>query len=593
MDDAMSAQLIDLLRKTTLFGSLSDEALQAIVVQFESIELPDDSVLFAQGDASDYLYILVGGKLISLLNANEASEKIIGYIKPGETVGEMGVLTQETRSLTVKAVEESQLLKLSRQSFTRILTEYPAIVFDIIRPIVQRSQKVIHLLSEQDKSSCIVVLNATANALTEEFFANFATLRHVQDKTFLFDTPQTNRQETAELLSILQTKGKTITCFLKSPYSKIAKLALEHCSKLYLVEDGSAKATFSQEIKEVVANIQAQNKEVGLILLQRKKQNIPTNTVAWLDLVTFSAHFQFCMTEQMDYLRLIRYFLGKSIALVLSGGGAKTWAHIGVIKALTEQKVPIDLISGTGMGAVVAACYAMHNDAEKLHDSFSIIAKALITSLRWRHISWPRIALFNGKAFTHALKEVFAERHIEDLWLPYFCMSSNLTTNAPYLHHRGLLWQATRASNALPGLFPPMTMDGMLHVDGGLVDNLPTDAMRDLVGKYATVIAVDLDSMPQKQTHYDFPPVLTLLKTFLSRKNKENYPHGLDTYVQSLYIGAHSLKQRNTLLADALINPDLSLFHYFELLEGQEQELIDVGYQAAMGQLGKLNLDTF
>lgn len=202
-----------------------------------------------------------------------------------------------------------------------------------------------------------------------------------------------------------------------------------------------------------------------------------------------------------DFARLARFLTGTSIGLVLGGGGARGAAHLGMIKAIREAGIPIDMIGGVSIGAFMGALWAQEADLTRVTQ----LARAwslTMTSL-WRQIldlTYPATAMFTGAAFNRTIHDVFGERQIEDLWLPYFTVTTDITSSEPRIHRHGSLWRYVRSSMSLSGYLPPLCdpVDGHLLLDGGYVNNLPADVMYNVMGAQ-TILAVDVGS--QDETH--------------------------------------------------------------------------------------------
>ena len=178
---------------------------------------------------------------------------------------------------------------------------------------------------------------------------------------------------------------------------------------------------------------------------------------------------------------------GQSVGLVLSGGGARAYAHVGAIRALREKNVPIDFVGGVSMGAIVAAGLALGWDDAEMDRR---IRDAFVTSSPLDDIALPILAMTHGLKVNERLAHHFGDTHIPDLWLPFFCLSSNLTTGAYQLHRRGLLRRALRASVSLPGILPPATDANNVLVDGAVMKNFPADVMR--VNMLGPIVGVDV-----------------------------------------------------------------------------------------------------
>lgn len=185
--------------------------------------------------------------------------------------------------------------------------------------------------------------------------------------------------------------------------------------------------------------------------------------------------------------RLARLVAGKANGLVLAGGGARGYSHIGVIKALHEAGMPIDLVGGSSIGSIIAAGLAVGWSVDELYAN---IKEAFVDSNPVNDYTLPFVALTRGDKVTRRLKRFFGDITFEQTWRPFYCVSSNLTKGDIELHQHGALWRSLRASVSIPGILPPMIENGQVLVDGAVMNNFPTDIMRDF-GR-GPVVGVDV-----------------------------------------------------------------------------------------------------
>lgn len=225
-----------------------------------------------------------------------------------------------------------------------------------------------------------------------------------------------------------------------------------------------------------------------------------------------------------DFGRLARRLIGRSIGVVLGGGGARGLSHVGVIQALVEAAIPIDSIGGTSIGALMSALYSRDVDCYTATAFAKIFARRLAS--KWRQaldITYPITSWFTGHAFNRSLWKIFGDRHIEDLWLPFFCVTTDIAHSKMMVHRAGYVWRYVRASMSLSGFLPPLCDGGeYLLVDGGYMDNVPVDVMRCEPG-IATVIAVDVGAADSNEIT-DYGDTLSgwwlLLQRWIGRKVK-------------------------------------------------------------------------
>ncbi|GIL50015.1 hypothetical protein Vafri_6357, partial [Volvox africanus] len=237
-------------------------------------------------------------------------------------------------------------------------------------------------------------------------------------------------------------------------------------------------------------------RRVELVLLHPSDGSTPCATADWLACRSnLSRHHHIRLGRPTDIQRLARWMAGKTVGIVLSGGGSRGLAHLGVLTALEDAGVPLDAVGGTSQGAFMAALYAQGLGREALNHSVRHYAQQL-SSVRHllSDITLPVLSLFSGSAFDQAVKRVFERgaQRLEDLWLPFFCVTTNLTRGEASVHTEGTLWKLVRASMTIVGLLPPVWEDGCLLVDGGYMNNMPVDVMRSMMG-VDSVIVVDVE----------------------------------------------------------------------------------------------------
>jgi NTE family protein len=206
-----------------------------------------------------------------------------------------------------------------------------------------------------------------------------------------------------------------------------------------------------------------------------------------------------------DLARVARLIQGRGRALVLSGGGARGFAHLGVLRALEEAKIEIDAIGGTSIGAIIGAAYAADRSVAEITD---VLRSSFVARNPLGDYTLPFVALVGGRTVSHLLRRTYGRLDVEDLIRPFFSVATNLTAGQTVVHRRGPLWQWLRASSAIPGVLPPVFHEGQVLVDGGVMNNLPVDVMRD--GFTGEILASDIGAdtavlAPGPQAEFDWP----------------------------------------------------------------------------------------
>jgi NTE family protein len=574
----MKEDIVNSVKNCKVFSSLDPhgDVFQALVAQFLEVTIKAGEILFQQGDPSGSLYILTNGKLAAILSAPTMKPRVVGHILPIEPVGELGALSGDARSLTIKAVEDSKLLQLPGDIFKKLCRQYPSVLFETLRPVVGRSQQIIQLLSTGEKKKHIAIIPANKDVHLAQFEEKLKDkIGRFKKIAFLSETD-------------IHSEGDSKTRnFEETPLSKACWGRIE---KLYIVADGNSKPHFDNFPLEKLHNTKQLIAVRRELILLYKKNAFPQNTQEWLYKADFFLHHQVRIDYTPDYQRLLRFMRGKAFGLVLSGGGAKGWAHIGALRALLESHIPVDAIGGVSAGALIAGLYTLNYNYEETYQHFERLLGSTQNIVSFKNICWPAISLFNCEQFTLESQKIFGSKKIENMWLPYFCVTCNLGTYKEATHRSGLLWEKTRGSVAVPGLVPPMVINGQLHIDGGVINNLPVDVMRDMLGQDSKIVAVELMNEATDHNRYNFPPTLTFQQALLSKLRigyrDYRFPPFLETFIKALLVGASVKQKENSVAADLLIEPDTRGYNMLRLNNKKQQDaLIDLGYQAAFEKL--------
>jgi len=203
-----------------------------------------------------------------------------------------------------------------------------------------------------------------------------------------------------------------------------------------------------------------------------------------------------------DFARLARMITGTSVGLVLGGGGARGCSHVGMIRAILEAGIPIDRVAGVSIGAFMGGLWCQERDISKI----TVKARSFCLKMaqKWRMVldlTYPFSSMMSGFGFNCLIEEVFTETNIEDLWLPYFTVTTDISVSSMKVHESGSLWRYVRSSMSLAGYMPPLCdpADGNLLLDGGYTNNLPADIMKTKGAKH--ILAVDVGSLDQVNLH--------------------------------------------------------------------------------------------
>ena len=486
------------------FAALDEATRLELAAELEPVHVAAGHVIFRQGDVGDGLFLVASGRLRVTVAAGGA-ERALHDLGRGAIVGEIALLSDRPRSATVHAVRDSDLLLLRVSSFLSLIERSPALLAELARMLVDRLLTANRLLTVDRQQApppaarTIAVVPAgqdtgAAATVAERLAAQLALTGPV----ISLDADVVARRlgpgaaqrapgdpGRAELTGWLHATERDHDHVIYRPDPQDtawSRLCLSQADLVLL----AASAGDDPSVGPVEARALATSSlRCELVLLHPAR---PSGTARWLRGRPVADQHHLRAGRPADVARLARMITGTGCGLVLGGGGARGLAHLGVIRALEEAGVPVDVVGGTSMGAVMAAMCALGlNDGERMQ----IVRDVARHRRRLLTPTLPLIALSSGRQVDRDLAEHLGTARIEDLPLRFFCVSANLTRAEEVVHERGPLWPAVRASVALPGIFPPVYADGDLLIDGAAVDNVPVEVMRGRVGQ-GCVVAVDV-----------------------------------------------------------------------------------------------------
>ncbi|XP_061867623.1 patatin-like phospholipase domain-containing protein 7 isoform X3 [Colius striatus] len=511
------------------------------------MEVEAGRAVYRQGDKSDCTYIVLNGRLRSVIRMDDGKKHLTAEYGRGDLIGVVEALTHQPRATTVHAVRDSELAKLPEGALTSIKRKFPQVVTRLIHLLGEKFlgslQQGGHPLGLHSSSSKWDAGNPASNLstvaimpVTEEVPLTAFTLelKHalsaVGPALLLTSDNIKQRLGSAALDSIHEYRltswlgqqediHRIVLYQADSTLTPWTQRCIRQADCILIVGLGDQEPTVG-ELERMLENT-AVRAQKQLILLHKEDGPLPSRTVEWLNMRSWcSAHlhlhcprrvfsrrslpkliemyerlFQKPPDRHSDFSRLARVLTGNAIALVLGGGGARGCSQVGVIRALIEAGIPVDMIGGTSIGAFMSALYA----EERSYNQMRIKARqwAMVMNSVFKTIldlTYPITSMFSGAAFNSSINSIFKDKQIEDLWIPYFTITTDITASAMRVHTDGSLWRYIRASMSLSGYMPPLCdpKDGHLLMDGGYINNLPADVARSMGAK--VVIAIDVGS---------------------------------------------------------------------------------------------------
>ncbi len=481
-----------------LFAELPRETLDALAVQLRPVELRCGDALVRQGEPGQSLFLVVDGRLEVLVERPNGVSRI-GVIGRGETVGEMAVITGEPRSASVIAIRRSSLLELPGDELLRVLSTRPTQMFELTRQIVRRAQA--HRVSSPVRRIALLPLDAKvdigwlAKTLVESLSGFGKAVRLGRAMAMAQLDPQ------SDLATVPRLSERFLTWLTKTERSheyvvyeamfglgEWTHRCLAQADLVLLVGDAHASPALSLlEETKLGAESPATLAPRHLVLLHPEGSRRPSGTAAWLDARDVALHHHVERGKTEDVARLARIVAGRAVQLVLSGGGVRGFAHIGVLRAFEEVGLPVDLVGGASVGALIGGLCAMEWQPARMHE---VVRRIVTGKPSVEDLTFPFVSIFAGRRGSRAVREMCDGWNIEDLPRGYFAMSADLCRAEEFVHRRGPLWIALRASGSIPGVFPPLLVGDRCLIDGGVLNNFPIDVMTRLAA--GRIVAVDV-----------------------------------------------------------------------------------------------------
>jgi predicted acylesterase/phospholipase RssA/CRP-like cAMP-binding protein len=520
-----------------LFGDISNAVMDSLLEQTEIRHYRSGQVLFEEGDPPDGLYIAVSGKLIVETTNQDGQRRKMAEVHAPETVGELALLANSNRTSTVIAARESTLALLSRAAFDEIIAPRAQLLLQLSRLVVNRHVANIREEVGNAADRNFVVIPLDVRLPLRRFVHQLkSSMRELGSSLSIdsrsFDTlyGRTGASQTgfddvfnpaiAEWLDDKENRFESLMYVADKEWTPWTRRCVNRADRILLVANASPdNDTGIRAMERQLHDMFSQSRirpRIDLVLLHSSDTKQPIGTAKWLDIRRLDAFYHVRLNDKLHFGRLARRMRNCARGIVFSGGGARGYAHLGVHKLIEEQNVEIDYIGGSSMGGLLGAVMAMGHSYASIEELSSTFAskRALYD------YTLPLASLMTSSKLTNFCKHVYQSARIEDLWTPFFCVSSNLADGREVIHDKGPLWKVIRSTISLPGIFSPVPMsNGDLLVDGAVLNSFPVDIMLDRLGGKGNIIGVNVSHIPEQFNYYDFGTTLSGWEVLLSRLN--------------------------------------------------------------------------
>ena len=597
------AKIIDVLRASPVFGVLDPVVINALAKVLKLQDFPGGHTVISEREiAEEMLFVISGGLRVS---RRDATGKLMLYneIRPGMSFGEAGLILRQPRAADVTAVRDSTVAVLSRSDYEALLSEYPLpinqvfvrTIYDYLRHAeavsVRRHAQTFVVIPLHEDAGCHEVASSLARA-----FSAMGRCHHLVPPAVPSGALSARKahapsdQDLATYQDALEEESDFLVYEAQASASDWTLRCFRQADQVIFVARANAPAHESGLERQLKQLPDFAMKRMHLAVLHPADAQAPSDMNAWCLGRTFERIYPLRNQRKPDYSRLARFLTGTAVGVVLGGGGARGFAHVGVLRALEEAGIAVDLIGGNSMGALIAAQFACGVPLDE------IISRTRTFARGGERPTLPVISLVSGKRVARDLQKMFGDTAADGLWIPFFAAACNLTKGCTTIQDTGPLWRAVLASNSPAGLFPPVLLNGDMLVDGAILENVPVEAMRQRLGTplerrrgNGTIIAIDVDVLEPLRVD---PTLVRLsiwstLKAYFAPQTHPS-PGITDILYRAGHIGGLNQRGRTIAQADHYLEPPVAGFSM--LGYKRADEIAEVGYQYALKNIKQWKL---
>lgn len=473
----------DFLGKVPIFAQLAERDREAIAARATRVGLAAGEWLFHAGERAEALYVVRAGRL-DVVGEDGGLIRVLGR---GAALGELALLTSMPRSASVRAARDSDLIAIGREDFERLLGEEPGVSLALTRALGEQLRDSVGALPQSRAVPVTVALVALDERVpVAELGHSLAEAMSRWGRVEVLDGSEASpppgeppASAYAPVLDSAEAANDQLvlvagTAAAEDPW---AGFCLQQADRILAVGAGGAPPA---------GGARAELRGCDLVSWEVAEGSGALS--AWAAAIDpLETHAVRPDSAAADVRRIARRLAGNSVGIVLSGGGARAFSHLGVLEELTAAGIEIDRVGGVSMGAFVGAMFALGMDPEEID------ARCYEEWVRRRPLgdyTLPRHSLIRGERSRAMLERTFGSASIEELGRSFFSGATELRGGELVVIRSGPLWEAVGLSFCLPVLAPVQVRGRQLLVDGSLVDNLPVETMSAL-GE-GPVIAVDV-----------------------------------------------------------------------------------------------------
>jgi NTE family protein len=562
------ADVSALIGRIPLFAHLTPVQRTTLAEHLRWICLPGGQYLLKAGETADALYLLRSGSL----GVFDGPTTLIRQVSADDCLGEISLLSGEALRYNVRALRDCELLRLDRQHFEQLIEHHPRAMLDVARQAIDRLIRRERHVEPPDKPRTFAILPVDQGVPVRGLAMQLAQALETYGNCVVIDAEH-GANRGSDWFAEREAQARFVV-YLDSTGDASWRLRCLRQADVLLLPALAAQSARPWPESAPGHPARVRHRPRHLLLIHPAHRVLPGAARRWR--AQFSGeleHHHIC--GEGDIPRIARLISGHARGLVLAGGGARGLAHLGALRALRETGHDFDAIGGTSIGAIIGAGVANRWSFEEM---MRVYYEAFVHGKPLSDWTVPLVALTRGRRAAMMLRRAFGAIDIEDLELPFFCVSTNLSGHGKVVHRHGPLWLWLRASSSIPGILPPVLHHGQVYVDGALVDNLPADVMADDGIAHITAVSIRADIELRAQTEeFATPPWWRL---WIRQRRGTGWPRLVSTLTRAAMVNSEETSEHCRARADMLITPPLD---HVGMLDWRDWQLaIDAGYEETL-----------
>lgn len=578
--------LISFLKVVPLLAALKEDVLAQLSSRVENVFIKGSEWVFRKGKLGSNLYIIRSG-LVEVVDENITPSTILRILGRSEFFGELSLIEKAPHSASIRALRDTELLKIHQEDFIKLINDHPGVALDLSRYLCRRllhqrlnrgvgagSSKraqymgVLTLFSLHREVPFSLICSAIHQELDKRLDISFLD----GDSACTTGESGTREREFGRLLDRYERTHELVVLVAEKATSspEWVRFCIRQADRIVLFV----------HVKTLPEQITIDDSLGGHDLALFGTKRTDDQVAAWLDAIKPLSHFHLREGQafSVDIARMCRRLVSASVGVVFCGGGARALSHIGAVIGLQEAGLQIDRIGGVSMGAFLGALFAMGYRPDDVRN----ICMRELGPNPFDDYTFPAVSLIKAKKARRMMARVFGKRTIEGLPIDFFCVSSDLVSAQAVVHRRGDIVTSVGASISIPGIAPPIAKEGKLLVDGGVLNNLPTDVMRDQ-GE-GPIVACDLIAgADMEDTSMQLPAVPIPGFSRLFMRDSVRLPNILQILTRTSMLSSLRSRQEQQLTADLVICPHMEHIGFYDWKK--MDEAIEAGHNEAVHML--------